>query len=233
MAPKHQTTRSASCVGFLIRERGKVAAPGQTFNRLTILGHQFKLGTHWKAVVQCECSKVAVVNVCALATGHTRSCGCVGDESRRATGRARKVHADDTRSLLNVWRTMRARCTNPKNEKYATYGGRGIRILQEWLTYSAFRDWALSNGWVQGLTIERKDVDGNYEPGNCTFIPMSRQARNKTNTIYLTIDGVRKSLVEWCEQPGAVSRKTAYDRLRLGHEPRDAVFKSRRYAEGS
>lgn len=81
--------------------------------------------------------------------------------------------------LYGVWRTLRQRCENKNNEAYVNYGHRGISVCSQWSVFSVFREWALSSGYRKGLTIERKDNDGNYNPENCIFATYKQQAANK------------------------------------------------------
>ena len=82
-------------------------------------------------------------------------------------------------ALYSVWSGIKQRCYNPNNKRYDRYGARGIVVCEEWLSsYSTFKEWALSSGWVKGLTIEREYTDGNYEPNNCSFIPRKEQPYN-------------------------------------------------------
>jgi len=115
--------------------------------------------------------------------------------------------------LNNIHRNMKQRCYNPNNPEYKNYGGRGIKICPEWLNkeqahgahnsskgFVAFREWALSHGYADNLTIERKDINGNYCPENCTWIPRSEQFFNRTDTHYVTYRGETKSLGKWCKE---------------------------------
>lgn len=100
-----------------------------------------------------------------------KSCGC---------RMGHVVHRLSTGRLYRVWAGMRRRCYNKNDAAYSAYGARGIRICQSWLSYyQKFHDWAMSHGWSQGLSIERRNNNGNYSPRNCTFIPRSLQARNR------------------------------------------------------
>lgn len=86
--------------------------------------------------------------------------------------------AKSRQRLYNVWNSMIHRCANPKHASYSHYGARGIQVCEEWQDYETFRLWALSNGYRKGLSIEREEVDGNYEPGNCKWIERDEQMRN-------------------------------------------------------
>ena len=100
--------------------------------------------------------------------------------------------------LRGVWCSMKARCYNVKNKAYKNYGGRGIEVCDEWRYASkTFFDWALSNGWQQGLELDRKDNNGNYCPSNCRFVTPMGNARNRRSNIVITAWGETKVLKEW------------------------------------
>lgn len=112
--------------------------------------------------------------------------------------------------LQDVWKHMKQRCDNPNNHAYARYGGRGITYCDEWRDYPAFHDWAVSNGYVEGLSLDRIDTNGNYEPSNCRWITHAEQQRNKERTIYAEINGVVRPLSEWAEMYGILYRTIRY-----------------------
>lgn len=84
--------------------------------------------------------------------------------------------------ILNTWNNMKQRCLNPKHKKYHRYGGRGIKVFEEWMSSVNFIDWAINNGWKEGLTIDRIDNDGDYIPENCVWISQSENSRKKRTT---------------------------------------------------
>ncbi|WP_445486433.1 hypothetical protein [Niallia sp. 03133] len=99
-----------------------------------------------------------------------------------------------------LWRKVRDRCNNPNASNYQNYGGRAISICDEWNgDFLCFYSWAMSHGYQEGLSLERIDVNGNYEPANCKWIEPREQSRNKRDTIYADINGVTKPLIEWSE----------------------------------
>lgn len=104
--------------------------------------------------------------------------------------------------LYRVWQNMKKRCLNPSATHFHQYGGRGITFDPSWADFSGFKQWAEANGYEPRLTLERKDVDGNYCPENCCWIEAKLQARNRTDTIWLEYEGERKSLAEWAEIKG-------------------------------
>jgi hypothetical protein len=116
------------------------------------------------------------------------------------------------RAAFRAWESMFWRCDNPEHEAYGRYGGRGITICQQW------RDSFLSfledmGDPPKGLTLDRIDNDGNYEPGNCRWATRTQQQRNRTKNRRLTLHGVTLCVAEWAEKLG-VKRDVLYDRLR-------------------
>jgi len=115
--------------------------------------------------------------------------------------------------LHPIWRGMKARCYNPKALKYKHYGARGIEICDEWRnSYQKFYDWAINNGYVEGLTLDRINVNGNYEPTNCRWVTKTIQNRNKRNNRYLTYNGETKTICEWSEITG-IPHTVLYNRI--------------------
>lgn len=125
---------------------------------------------------------------------------------------------------------MKQRCLNPNNHKYQRYGGRGIKVCNEWLKdFYTFNYWALSHGYKKGLSIDRIDVNGNYEPNNCRWASQKVQQNNRENNYRLTIEGQTKTLAEWAAfsrfTAGAIRNRienqgrTAYDAV-YGEDPR-------------
>jgi len=100
----------------------------------------------------------------------------------------RTKHGFSRERLYTTWTNMKGRCYTPSDKSYVNYGGRGIMVCAEWLEFSLFRTWALSNGYTDTLTIERKKTEDDYTPDNCIWIPMAKQAQNKRNSNFLTED---------------------------------------------
>lgn len=198
---------------------------GQRFGRLTVVGavpyadSAGRKQIRWKT--RCDCGNETLVVPFKVVSGETRSCGCLSLEMSRE--RFTK-HGEAHTRLFYTWVGMRDRCNNPRNKRYENYGGRGITVCEEWEnSYEAFAKWARENGYADNLTIDRIDVDGNYEPSNCRWADLKTQMRNRTDNHYITIDGVTRPLVEWCEIYGQKysvvhSRITA-----LGWDAKDAL----------
>ena len=151
---------------------------GKTFNNWYVIE---RAPNRKKALMWlCECrlcgAKKEVAGT-SLKSGTSRNCVCV-----RKNG-LHRTHGLSNHRLYRVWQRMKGCTTNPLHQDFKHYGARGIRICQEWYDdFKVFYDWAISNGYRQGLTIERVNVDGNYEPANCTWIPQSEQVKNRRCT---------------------------------------------------
>lgn len=174
---------------------------GQKFNRLTVieLSEDYKPGKRfWKC--KCDCGNVIYLDTARLTTGHTKSCGCLQTESRK---NSRKIHGESKTKLYQIWRAMKQRCTQEKQISYHLYGGRGISVCKEWMdSYIVFRDWAISSGYVDGLTIDRIDSNKNYCPENCRWVTPKEQANNTRKNLRIEYKGQVKTLSEWCDYYG-------------------------------
>lgn len=149
---------------------------GRRFGRLAVISLHSKgsrqLG-HPRYRCVCDCGNECIVQANNLTSGNTQSCGCYHAENLNGMFKPNKNR------LYNSWRAMKARCLNPNNNRYYLYGGRGITICDEWLSFKSFKEWALSNGYADDLTIDRIDPDGNYTPDNCRWIHPDKQSRNR------------------------------------------------------
>lgn len=102
------------------------------------------------------------------------------------------------------------RCEDPKRDRYKNYGGRGIYVCDEWRNdVHAFISWALNNGYADDLTIDRIDIDGNYEPNNCRWSDTTTQANNKKNSVFINVNGDIKTVAQWADSIG-ISRNVVY-----------------------
>lgn len=101
--------------------------------------------------------------------------------------------------LYNIWNGMIQRCENPKRSKYSDYGGRGISVCDDWHDFSVFVEWAKANGYEDGLTIDRINVNGNYEPVNCRWATIIQQSNNKRTSVQLSCFGVTGTIAQWGE----------------------------------
>ena len=103
----------------------------------------------------------------------------------------------ENKKLYYIWQSMLQRCTRPTHHKYPNYGGRGITVCIEWRTFEGFHKWATSNGYGEGLSLDRIDTNGNYEPNNCRWADQRTQQNNKRTNVWLERDGEIHTLAEW------------------------------------
>lgn len=196
---------------------------GKKFNMLTVesIDHY---DNHYRAYFKCkcDCGNEAIVRGDGLIRGNNKSCGCMLKKRLSRGGHGYK-HGEAGTRLYKEWKRMRDRCSAFGKSRGRNYADRGIKVCDEWEDYEAFKSWALSNGYKDTLTIERIDVNGNYEPNNCTWISNEDQQKNKRNTMYVTVDGKKKRLKDACEEYG-VPYMVAYQRIhKLGWNEEDAV----------
>ena len=174
---------------------------GQRFGRLVVKGRgktkkRIKGGTIVYWICCCDCGNLVEVVGGDLKNRYTQSCGCLARENARE--RSTKHGMAGTR-LYETWLGMKDRCYNPKDRSFKYYGELGIKVCNEWQKFETFCQWALANGYADNLTIDRIDVNGNYEPSNCRWATRKEQANNKTTNRYITFEGKTKTLKQWSE----------------------------------
>lgn len=173
---------------------------GIKFNRLTAIElDHINIRNHgtehfWK--FKCDCGCIKVINKNAVMSGHIQSCGCLHKER---TSKAKSKHCLSNSRIYNIWSFMKNRCFNKRSSRYKDWGGRGITIYKEWLDFNCFYDWAIVNGYSDNLTIDRIDVNGNYEPNNCRWVTPKEQARNTRKNKFFSYNGETHCISEWCE----------------------------------
>lgn len=173
---------------------------GDRYGRLTIEKEIEPIDKRRMFVCKCDCGNKTTVSRNNLRSGHTTSCGCYKKE-RMVEGNIK--HGDFGTRLYGIWNGTRNRCNNKKVRAYKNYGGRGIKVCKEWEnSYISFKKWALENGYTENLTIERKNVNGNYEPSNCKWATVKEQGNNKTSNRNITYKGVTKTLQQWSDKFG-------------------------------
>lgn len=151
--------------------------PGTQVGAWMVLTRAADRGPQAYWTCRCECGTEREVQGASLRYGGTSSCGCRRDEALRV---AWTKHGMATTALYRSWLGMRQRCENPNDNGYAYYGARGIAVCERWSTFEPFRD-DMGATWFPGATLERREVNGPYEPSNCCWIPRNRQSRNRRN----------------------------------------------------
>lgn len=184
---------------------------GQQFGRLTVIkraGTTKSKHTSW--LCKCVCGKEVKVTIGSLQNGHTKSCGCLQKEiaiknSYKNTffyknGITKKPNY---KRLSSIYNNMKNRCYYIKSIQYKNYGGRGIKVCAEWLDkekgFENFYNWAMQNGYREDLSIDRIDVNSNYEPNNCRWVTRIEQCNNKTTNHIIKYNGEYHTLSEWCK----------------------------------
>ena len=204
---------------------------GDKYNKLLVLEEVEKQGNNRMFKCLCDCGNTTIVAMNNMRSGKIVSCGCHKLEQlllRSTTHNQRHTH------LYEVWKTLKQRCYNPKNSNYHNYGSRGIKVCQEWRNnFQAFYDWSYANGYSidnhnkdekNKLTIDRIDVNGDYEPSNCRWVNRKEQANNMRHTKHITINGETKCIAEWCRVLG-IHRWTYSNRIKRGMSPEEALTK--------
>lgn len=156
---------------------------GQKINQLTVLDIYQSVDRRRSALFLCDCGNKKVIRCDSVQSGATFSCGCY---HIKLTSQRSYVHGDSNTRLYHIWEGIKQMCLDPNAENYHNYGGRGIKVCGEWLdSFISFRDWSINNGYVDKLTIDRINNDGNYEPSNCRWATIKEQSKNKrTNLKY-------------------------------------------------
>lgn len=184
---------------------------GQRFGKLVVIERVWRKGaTHWRC--KCDCgNETAVVNS-HLVSGYTKSCGCLRVEFCKSD-KINRTYIDGRihERLYRIYYGMLERCINPQSITYPNYGGREISVCDEWKnSYESFRTWAYQNGYKKNLTIDRINVNGNYEPSNCRWTNMETQNYNKRNTVYHEIGGKKYTFIEVARKYGVDMKKLRY-----------------------
>lgn len=185
-----------------MRNQNKVKdLTGQRFGQLTVIGidsaRQAKQ-TYW--LCECDCGTIKSVRADGLKSGSVKSCGCLKRKQDRINLTKNHKHKMSGTRIYSIWQGMKGRCLNKNNPRWARYGGRGITVCDEWATdFQSFYQWAMNNGYSDGLTLDRIDNNGNYCPENCRWATQQEQARNRRTNIDITIGNSTRTLTEWCE----------------------------------
>lgn len=216
----------------LIIDKDQLSSPrtlditGENFGKLTAIRPTGKTANkNYIWLCQCECGNYTETIVARLKSGNTKSCGCYQQIAASINSvKHGYARSKDKKRIYHTWQNMKKRC-NPNSKSKATkdYAKRGIKVCNEWISFEGFLEWALASGYDDTKEIDRIDVDGNYEPSNCRWVDRLSQSNNKRRTIYLTIDGVTKSITDWAEETG-LKRRTIYSRYKhYGKQGRELI----------
>lgn len=187
---------------------------GQRFHKLTVVcrgASTRKLQARWEC--RCDCGNVITTDGQRLRSGHTKSCGCI-------KGKGNRTHGMKGTPTHNTWCAMKQRCCYQRSNQFRYYGGRGIAVCDRWHTFENFL--ADMGERPNGMTIDRVDSDGDYEPSNCRWATKAVQDRNRRSTINVTRDGVTKCVKDWCDEL-ALDVDRVYGRIRRGAIPEEAL----------
>lgn len=182
---------------------------GEKFNELTVIKLPFRTHGKLKVWCRCVCGTEKLIIHDAVASGRTKSCGCLRlTNLRQALGN----RALGTPSLHKIWSHLRQRCQNPNDAAYASYGGRGITVCERWQKFENF--YADMGDRPKGKTLDRIDNSKGYSPENCRWATAKEQGRNKRNNVKFSYAGKELTLAEWGEITG-VAYKTLHRRIRV------------------
>ena len=173
------------------------------FGKLTVLKFAYskKRNTRgyrhfWEC--KCDCGNITIVDGEKLLYNHTHSCGCLVKEKAKTLNNSHNL--SNTR-LYKLYFDIKKRCYNSNHRNYKNYGARGIRLCKEWEDdFLSFYNWAINNGYKDNLTIDRIDVNGNYEPSNCRWVNQEIQQNNRRSNFLITYKNETHTLSEWCKK---------------------------------
>lgn len=190
---------------------------GKKIGRLKIIKEVERKNKYSRVwLCKCDCGNYKEVLQADLMNGNTKSCGCYQKEFLQ---KCRTKHNKRHTKIYHIFAGIKRRCFNKNDKIYHYYGGRGITICDEWLDkdkgFMNFYNWAMENGYRDGLTIDRIDVNGNYEPSNCRWVDMKVQSNNRRSNKIIEINNEKHTLVEWRRING-VSSTTYYRRIKKG-----------------
>lgn len=173
---------------------------GKRFDRLTVESYSHS-NTNGRAVWKCvcDCGETLFVKGNALLSGNTKSCGCLKTEKISSL---KYSHGLCKTRLYRIWCAMLTRCSNSVFTEFDRYGGRGIKVCDEWQEFLPFYEWAMANGYADNLTIDRIDNDGDYRPGNCRWATRTEQNNNTKKNHYITYNGKTHTIAEWSRITG-------------------------------
>lgn len=172
---------------------------GKRFGHWIVLSYAYTDDTgHRYYNCQCDCGTTKTIRLSKLVHGESKSCGC----KRREKFMFGATDGDKRTKLYNTWLAMRERCINAHNISYKNYGAIGISVCEEWNNFANFKRWATINGYVEGLSIDRIDLNKGYNPENCRWATPTQQANNTRRNKYVFIGGAYKTISEAARELG-------------------------------
>lgn len=204
---------------------------GDKFNRLTIKALYYREdGGQNKTYAKClcDCGNETDQRLTSMVQGKIKSCGChKSDIQRERAIKRNTIHrysVDEHKRLFAIWLGIKYRCFDTKSPDYIKYGARGIKVVDEWLTYENFRDWSLANGHSKELTLDRLDSNYHYSPDNCRWATFEQQLESKYNNRQILAFNEVKSLLHWTRDPRCKNDiKTIKKHLAEGKSPEEAM----------
>lgn len=198
----------------------KIDLTEKRFGSLTVLRLEIDVpGRKKKWLCKCDCGNEVVVSGGNLQSGHTQHCKLCG---RKVQSEKVKTHGKSRTKLYYVWQGMINRCERESHKSYSDYGAKGISVCEEWHNPEVFFEWAINNGYKEGLEIDRIETTGNYCPRNCRWISRAINANNKSNNKLIVHNGEEKTLAEWARYYN-VNYKNLSRNLKKGYSLEDAV----------
>lgn len=178
---------------------------GERYNNLTVIEFDKKINK-WKC--KCDCGNITYVSKSNLRGGGVKSCGCLRHKPTH-------THNLSHTKIYQIWNGMKNRCYNPNLVDYKNYGARGITVCNEWRnSFETFYEWAIKNGYKEGLTIERIDNNDGYKPNNCKWITKGEQVNNRRNCCLYTYQDKTQTLAQWCKELN-LNYALMHDRIRM------------------
>lgn len=193
------------------------------YGKLTILGIEYQKKYSNGTIIdfvkcKCECGNIKIINFNNIKRGLVKSCGCI----------TKTVNGMSKTRIYQIYRHLINRCYRQKDISYKNYGNKGIIVCDEWKNdFMSFYNWSMANGYANDLTIDRIDVNGNYEPSNCRWVNMAVQQNNRSNNRILEYKGQKKTITEWAKYCG-LSYRNLYYRLNNGYTIEEAIEKPKR-----
>lgn len=205
---------------------------GQKFGRLEVLQFVEIKNHHSYWLCKCNCGNFTQVTNSQLKSGKTKSCGCLRKEIAKQNAKKLKTTHNLTNTrLYNVWRSMKKRCYLKTHKAYKDYGCRGIKVCEEWKNdFMSFYNWAIKNGYQENLTLDRIDVNGDYESNNCRWVNWKTQQNNRRDNIHIQYNGENKTIYEWANMFN-IKYYTLWWRIKNGWSIEDALTRKVRKCE--